>query len=118
MVVAHRERVGGGGSAERGGDAPVGIGWSGRVRELQEAEELPFQGFVSAEEGRRWGFVVGRISPAVMAGVASLEVKAGVMGGGDRSGEDQYGVEKSVGYLDWRMWGGGGGSTVNRSRRS
>ena len=20
-------------------------------------------------------------------------------------GEDQYGMEKAVGYLDWRMWG-------------
>jgi hypothetical protein len=40
-----------------------------------------------------------------MAGVASLEVKAGAMGGGDRSGEDQYGMEKAMGYLYWRRWG-------------
>ena len=57
------------------------------------------------EEGRRWGFVVGRISPAVMAGAASLEVKPGALGGGDWAGEDQYSVEKVLGYMDWRMWG-------------
>ena len=48
--------------------------------------------------GARWG-------GSAMAGSASMEVKAGALGGGDWAGEDQYGVEKAVGYLDWRMWG-------------
>ena len=51
-----------------GGDVLVGEGGSGRVCELQEAEELPFWGLVRVEEGRRWGFIVGRISPAIMGG--------------------------------------------------
>ena len=32
------------------------------------AEELPFYGLVRVEEGRRWGFIVGRISPAILGG--------------------------------------------------
>ena len=55
------------GSTRRGG-APVREGGSGRVGELQEAEELPFWGVVRVEEGRRWGFIVGRISLAIMSG--------------------------------------------------
>ena len=38
-----------------GGDVLVGEGGSGRVCELQEAEELPFQGSACAEEGLRRG---------------------------------------------------------------
>ena len=51
-----------------GGDVLVVEGGSGRVCELQEAEELPFYGLVRVEEGRRWGFIVGRISPAILGG--------------------------------------------------
>ena len=51
-----------------GDDVPVGEGGRGRVGELQEAEELPFYGLVRVEEGRRWVFIVGRISPAIMGG--------------------------------------------------
>ena len=46
--------------------APVREGGSGWVGELQEAEELPFQGSACAEEGRGVEFGVGRISPAPM----------------------------------------------------
>ena len=52
-----------------GGDVLVEEGGSGRVGELQEAEEFPFWGLVRVEEGRRWG-LHGEPSSAAMAMVA------------------------------------------------
>ena len=53
QLTAVRARLGG---------APAALGWGFLV------EELPFWGLVRVEEGWRWGFIVGRISPAIMGG--------------------------------------------------
>ena len=58
-----------------GGDVLVGEGGSGRVGELQEAEEFPFWGLVRVEEGRRWG-LRGEPSSAAMAMVAGCSRRA------------------------------------------